>query len=254
VEIAKANDLLKIVGVNMGMAGNTAFYSMDFERAFALIDESQKIAHEIGDRFGDMFADECRAIARLLLGHWEQMAASAHVALVKARALGARRYESILLPEIAIEHFLAGRHDEAERTVREAMTISEETGTGFCGAIICGVAAKIEREPERRAAAIARGEELLRQTGLSHNHIWFRFYAIDWALENDNWMEVERQITRLAQYTAQEPLPYVDLMIDRARALMRLARDREDRTAQADLERIRATAEQYGINLDLTIP
>jgi hypothetical protein len=254
VEIAKSNNLLKIVGVNMGMAGNTAFYSMEFDHAFALIDESQRLAVQIGDRFGDMFAEECRAICFMLLGRWQELEPVANLALEKAKALGARRYESILLPLIAMLHFLAGRNDEAEAAVREAMAISEETGPGFCGAIICGIASKVEREPGRRAAAIARGEELLRQTGLSHNHIWFRFYAIDWALENRDWAEAERQIGRLAQYTAVEPLPFVDLMIDRARVLIRLGRDPDDPAAWAELERIRATAGRAGMNLDLPAP
>jgi tetratricopeptide (TPR) repeat protein len=254
VEIAKASDLLRIVGVNLAMAGNTAFYSMEFDRAFALIAESERIAIETGDRFGDMFAHECRAISLLLLGRWKELGPIAGVALEKARALGARRYESILLPPIALVHFTEGRHDAAEQTIRDAMAISEETGPGFCGAIICGIASRVERDPERRRAAIARGEALLRETGLSHNHIWFRFYAIDWALQNRDWAEAERQIGRLAQYTAQEPLPFVDLMIDRARTLIRLAADPENPAALADLERLKAMAVQYGINLDLQVP
>jgi len=112
----------------------------------------------------------------------------------------------------------------------------------------------VERDPERSAAAIVRGEALLRETGLSHNHIWFRFYAIDWALRNGDWAEAERQIGRLAQYTAAEPLPFVDLKIDRARTLIRLARDPEDPKALAELDRLKATAVQYGINLDLQVP
>jgi class 3 adenylate cyclase/tetratricopeptide (TPR) repeat protein len=253
VEIAKANNLVRIVGVNMAMAGNTAFYSMEFDHAFSLIEESRRIANETGDRFGDMFAHECRSISLLLLGRWEELGPVATTALEKARALGARRYESIILPCLALVHFMAGRHDAAEQTIREAMAISEETGPGFCGAIICGIASKVERETDRRTAALERGEQLLRETGLSHNHIWFRFYAIDWALEQRDWATAERQIGRLAQYTAAEPLPFVDLMIDRARALIRLAHDREDATALADLARVRATAEKHGINLDLTI-
>jgi class 3 adenylate cyclase/tetratricopeptide (TPR) repeat protein len=254
VEIAKANNLLRIVGVNLAMAGNTAFYSMEFDQAFAFIEESRRIANEIGDRFGDMFAYECRAISLLLLGRFEEMAPIAQTALDKARALGARRYESILLPLIALDHFVGGRQSEAEATIREAMKIAEETGPGFCGAIICGIASRVEGDPERRAAAIAGGEALLRQTGLSHNHIWFRFYAIDWALANKDWAEAERQIGRLAQYTAAEPLPFVDLMIDRARTLIRLARNPEDAVAMAELERLRATGSRYGVNLNLQIP
>jgi class 3 adenylate cyclase/tetratricopeptide (TPR) repeat protein len=253
-DIAKANNLLRIVGANLAMAGHTVFYSMEFERAFALIEESGRIAVEIGDRFGDMFADQCRSIALQQLQRWDELGRTTAAALPKARALGARRYESILLQSSALVHSMAGRHEEAEQTVRQAMAIAEETGTGFCGAAICGVAARVERDPARRAAAIARGEALLRETGISHNHIWFRYYAIDWALENRDWAEVERQIGRLAQYTAAEPLPFVDLMIDRGRALIRLSHDPGDAVGLAEIERLKAVAAQYGINLQFAIP
>jgi hypothetical protein len=126
------------------------------------------------------------------------------------------------------------------------MAIADETGPGFCGAIICGVAACVEREPERQRAALERGEELLRQTGLSHNHIWFRLFAIDWALEHRDWMAVERQVGRLLQYTAAEPLPFVELLLDRARALVTLARSPDDPAAITKLRAIRETARKAG--------
>jgi hypothetical protein len=201
-----------------------------------------------------MFAHECHTISLLWLGRWDELGPVATLALEKARALGARRYESILLPPIALVHFMAGRRDEAEQTIREAMRISEETGAGFCGGIICGIAAKVERDPERSAAAIARGEALLRETGLSHNHIWFRIFAIDRALADRDWEGVERQIGRLTQYTAAEPLPFIDLMLDRARALIRLFHDPNDPAGLEGLARVRAVTAQYGINMDFRIP
>jgi hypothetical protein len=163
-----------------------------------------------------------------------------------ARELGARRYVSILLPIYAQLRHFQQRSDEAEAAVREAMTIAEETGHGFCGAIVCGVAACVERDPARQRAALARGEELLRQTGISHNHIWFRLYVVDWALQHRDWGEVERQIGRLLQYTAAEPLPFVELMIERARILMQLGRAPDDQAALAKLRAIRETARAAG--------
>ena len=254
VEIAKENRLMRIVGVNQAMAGNTAFYSMEIEKAMGMIEDSRQLAVEIGDRFGQMFAHECRAVALSLLGRWSELESATRSALDMARELGARRYVSILLPLLAQVRHFEGRHDEAEAAIREAMTIAEETGPGFCGAIVCGVASLVERDPARRQAAITRGEALLRETGLSHNHIWFRFYAIEWALKRRDWAEVERHIGRLAQYTAAEPLAHVDLMIGRARALMRQARDPDDLVAVRELERLAALATAAGFNLEFKLP
>jgi len=228
------------------MAGNTAFYSLELDHAFAMIDGARQVAVEIGDRFGEMFALECRAVSLSLLGRWTELEAVVEKALDMARTLGAKRYVSILLPLVAQLRSFQNRPDEAEAAVREAMAIAEETGPGFCGAIVCGVAACVERDPERQRAALARGEELLRQTGLSHNHIWFRLYAIDWGLAHQDWAEVERQIGRIAQYTAAEPLPFVDLFIERARAYMQLGRAPEDSAAITKLRAILATARDAG--------
>jgi class 3 adenylate cyclase/tetratricopeptide (TPR) repeat protein len=245
-ELAKENNLLRIVWPNQAMAGNTAFYSLDFEKAFALVDSAKQVAVEIGDRFGEMFATECRAVAYGLLGRWAELEPVVIKGIEMARALGAKRYVSIQLPLLAQVRHIQDRHDEAEAAVREAMEIAEETGPGFCGAIVCGIAACVERDPERQRTALARGEELLRQTGLSHNHIWFRLFAIDWGLTHKDWAEVERQIGRLSQYTAAEPLPFVDLLIERARAYMQLGRVPDDTAAITKLRAILETARDAG--------
>jgi tetratricopeptide (TPR) repeat protein len=246
VELAKAHNLLRIVWPNQAMAGNTAFYTLELDRAFAMVDGARQVAVEIGDRFGEMFAYECRAVALALLGRWAELEPVVTKGLEMARELGARRYVSIQLPLLAQLRHSQQRHDEAEAAVREAMTIAEETGPGFCGAIVCGVAACVEREPARQRAALARGEELLRQTGLSHNHIWFRLFAIDWALQNRDWAEAERQIGRLLQYTAAEPLPFVELMIERAQSLMTLAGVPDDVAAITKLRALCETAAAAG--------
>ncbi|WP_459850135.1 adenylate/guanylate cyclase domain-containing protein [Dongia sp. agr-C8] len=246
VELARENNLLRIVWPNQAMAGNTAFYTLDFEKAFALVDGARQVAMEIGDRFGEMFATECRAVAFALLGRWAELEPVVIKGIEMARALGAKRYVSIQLPLLAQVRHAQGRHDEAEAAVREAMEIAEETGPGFCGAIVCGIAACVERDPERQRAALARGEELLRQTGLSHNHIWFRLFAIDWGLLHQDWAEVERQIGRLNQYTAAEPLPFVELLIERARIYMELGRQPDDRGTTEKLRALLETARNAG--------
>jgi tetratricopeptide (TPR) repeat protein len=253
VELARANNLLRIVWPNQAMAGNTALYSLELDHALAMFDGTRRIAVEIGDRFGEMFAHECLALNLMLARRWAEVEPVVTKGIEMARELGAQRYVAIQLPLLAMVRHFQRRHDEAEAAVREAMTLAEETGPGFCGAIVCGVAALVEREPERQRAALARGEELLRQTGLSHNHIWFRVFAIDWALAHRDWAEVERQIGRLAQYTAAEPLPFVDLLLDRARALMQSARNPDDAVVIARLEALAATAAAAGLQLDFSL-
>jgi hypothetical protein len=133
---------------------------------------------------------------------------------------------------------------------RQAMDIAEGSGLGFCGAMICGILALVEPEPVRQQAAIARGEGLLRESGLSHNHIWFRVFAIERGLASRDWPLAERQIGDLAQYTAAEPLPLIEQMIKRARALVRLGRDPADAASAGELRRLTKEAAERGVFLD----
>jgi class 3 adenylate cyclase/tetratricopeptide (TPR) repeat protein len=254
VEIAEANNLLRIVWPNQAMAGITAFYSLEIDAALQSIEAARRVAVEIGDRFGEMFAHECRSVCLTLLGRFAEVEPDILKALEMAREIGARRYVSIMLPLLALLRHSQGRYAEARTATDEAMAIADETGVGFCGAIVCGVASVVERQPERRRAAIDRGEALLRETGLSHNHIWFRLYAIEWALEAADWAALERQIGRLIQYTAAEPLPFVDFMVERARARMQLARNPDDAVATARLHALAGIAKDVGITLDFSPP
>jgi hypothetical protein len=69
---------------------------------------------------------------------------------------------------------------------------------------------------------------------------------MDWGLSHRNWAEVERQIGRLTQYTAAEPLPFVDLLIERARTYMRIGRQPDDTAAITKLRVLLETARDAG--------
>ena len=122
------------------------------------------------------------------------------------------------------------------------MAIAEATGVGFCGPLICGVQAQARGPGADGRAWIDRGEEMLEQTGLLHNHVLFRKLAIDWAIDAGDWPMVERMRQALIAYTKDEPIPYVDFFVSRAGALAALARNPDDLQAAATMERLAATA------------
>ncbi|HEY4164941.1 MAG TPA: adenylate/guanylate cyclase domain-containing protein [Dongiaceae bacterium] len=250
VEIAHDARLLRIMPANQCMAAHALLYSMRLDEALSMAEESRRLALELGDRFGEMFALECRAYILMMSGRQDGLAEITELALERSRALGARRYEAILLSILGMERHRAGRGAEGVVHARDGFRIAKETGSGFCGALICGVLCIVETDRDRRQAAIAEGRALLRETGLSHNHIWFRVYAIDWALRERDWTEAERFAGDLAQYTAREPLPTVDLMIARGRTLARLGRNPADEAALHEFEQLRAKAATAGMNID----
>jgi class 3 adenylate cyclase/tetratricopeptide (TPR) repeat protein len=250
VEIARASGLLRIVPANQAMAAYALLYDMRPDEALVLIDQARQLAIELGDRFGEMFALQTRSFAHMISGRWSAFEQPARDAMERARLLGARRYEAFLLATLALWRHRQTAGEEATSMARQAMDIAEGSGLGFCGAMICGILALVEPEPARQQAAIARGEGLLRESGLSHNHIWFRVFVIERGLASRDWPLAERQIGDLAQYTAAEPLPLIEQMIKRARVLVRLGRDPADAASAGELRRLTKEAAERGVFLD----
>jgi hypothetical protein len=141
------------------------------------------------------------------------------------------------------------RTDEAQQQLDTAMAIAQATGLGFCGPMICGVQAQACGPGADGRSWIARGEEMLEQTALLHNHVMFRKTAIDWAIDAGDWPMVERMMQELTAYAAAEPLAYVDFYVSRAGALAALARNPEDQQAAATMERLAATARAVDLRL-----
>ena len=95
--------------------------------------------------------------------------------------------------EVARVALSQGRRGEALALARAAREIAEETGPGFVGPLIHGLLALVEDTREGRGAALAAGEALLEKGAVGHNHFWFRRYAIERALLDEDWGEAERQ-------------------------------------------------------------
>jgi hypothetical protein len=108
----------------------------------------------------------------------------------------------------------------------------------------------IETERSAREAALAAGEALLAKGAVGHNHIWFRRYAIEAALQSESWDEAEAQADALVRRTAAEPLPYCDLIIERGRILARLGRQtaRDEDVRELAALRVKAAAADFRID------
>lgn len=242
VATAEAAGLLRIICANRGMVGNCHVFYCRFDAALAEVERAQAAARQIGDRFGDMFGIECAAFILMAAHRWAEAAAPAEAAMQKAIDIGARRFESITAAILAMTHLHAGDRSAATTLSDRALELAEATGLGFAGALIEGIRANILGKDPAARAAIERGEALLQATNMAHNHIFFGGFAIEWALAVGDWALAERHADKLLQFTAAEPLPYVEIVAERARLLSRMWRDPGDANARAALRGLAARA------------
>jgi hypothetical protein len=171
-------------------------------------------------------------------------------ALERARSLKARRFEAVILSACAELALVEGRRAEALSLVREGLAASEETSPGFAGPALFGLSALTEPRPEAQEAALAAGEALLAKGAVSHNHFWFRRYAIEHALRLLDWDAAERHAEALLLRMAPEAVPFATYLARRGQLLARIGWGTASESDTAKLSELRLSAAAVGLRID----
>jgi class 3 adenylate cyclase len=247
-DLADAHGFVRIAAPNRCMQANCEVYFLGVDDALERCEQALGGARRIGDRYLEMFAKECMAFTLWVAERDEQLEHVTNEALVLSRELKTDRYTSLLL--VCLVDALRNRRPRPELAglCQEALEIAQRSSVIFAGPIIYGIYALVEPEPRRQSELIREGEALLQQVTLVHNHAFFRRVAIEWALEHGHWSEAERFADGLeAYFAARERPPYIDLLVDRARALAALGRNPHDSQAIARTAALREIARSHGL-------
>ena len=246
VELCRQHGFGRIEVASLPMAAIGRYYAGELPGACADALAALAAAERVGHHRAAIIS--CHIVFFAAMSQAELDVASQHVerAIDLSRQLGAKRFEAEGLWFRAEVLSAQGRHAEALSTVRQALKMSTAAGMAFVGPSILGGLARITNDPQERQAALAEAEQLLASGSLSHNYLWFYQFAIDTALDGRDWDNAMRYAQALADYTRAEPLPLIDIIIDRARALAALGRDGCDPQIVQNLASIRERAEKIG--------
>jgi class 3 adenylate cyclase len=247
-DLADANGFLRIASPNRGMLANCEVYFLRIDEARRQCALALAEAQRIGDQYLEMFATECTAFALWVTDRHDEVTRAAEEALALSRALKTDRYTYVLLACLVS----GSRHrlppDELVPLCREALQLAERTSLTFAGPMVYGIYALVEPDARRQAELLRQGEALLQQTSLAHNWVSFFRFAMDWALECGRWSEAERFADSLARYfETRESVPYVDLLVQRARTVAAVARNPHDRESLARLGALRDEARAHDL-------
>jgi hypothetical protein len=250
VELNEAAGLTRILTANRVMMGFCRTCLCAFGAGVDDMRRGLDIARRIGNRHGEMFALHAIGSCMRAAGRYKEAAEIQPQALEHARALNARRYEAGILCGCAEVALVQGDRREALALVREGLAASEETSPGFVGPILYGLLGLIETERSAREAALAAGEALLAKGAVGHNHIWFRRFAIEAALLVEEWDVADAHADALARRTAAEPLPYSEMIVERAHILARIGRGTARDEDLEELAALRAKAAAADFRID----
>ncbi|MGE3931720.1 MAG: adenylate/guanylate cyclase domain-containing protein [Rhodospirillaceae bacterium] len=242
VALAERLGLGRVAASNRVMIGHCLLYLGEPDAGVALIRESAEAARRAGNRFGEMFARQSAGMILTFWGADEAAEAEQAPALEMARALGSRRFESILLVQRAACALRRGDRAGARGLAEEAIAVCRDIGYSFGGAMAFAVLASAIDDPAGRRAALAEGEAALGGTAASHNHFWFAYFAIDAAAGLGDWAAARRFADALEAYTRAEPLPLSDFLVARGRALADAGGAAPDDAVRARLAAVAAEA------------
>ena len=251
IELCVAHGFGRVEVANRPMLAFTHWYKEGPTAAISDADEAIAAAARVGHRRAEMIGHHAACFIRIDLLDLEAALCHAEAALALSRHLGARRFDAEALALRAEVRRRAGRRAEALADAREAARISNETAPSFIGPYALGILALATEDFSERRAALDQGEALLDHGAVSHNHLLFRRDALEASLDAADWDRVERLASALERYTHQEPLPWSDFHIRRARALAARAGVRSEPAWRADMQKLIEEGEHAGFRAAL---
>jgi class 3 adenylate cyclase/tetratricopeptide (TPR) repeat protein len=244
VEVSRAHGLGRIEVANQSMIAVTAVWCGDTQHALDVALESIDAAQRVGHDRAALVAHDITFACYRALG--KNVLARQHMdrAIVLARRLGARRFEAECLCFLGDLDFREGRRTEALENVRTALAIVRETGMAFMGPTILGGLMMITDDEAERRTASAEAEGLLAAGSISHNHVYFRLFAIDACLQTGEHDEAERHADALAAFCPEEGLSLIVFLAERGRALARAGRGERSGELATEIDRLIAEGER----------
>ena len=213
---------------NRAMLAVVHSYLAPLDGALHVLDRVRADARELRHRAAEVMADESEAWVRVTQGMHAEAIVPAERSLALAREIGSRRFVLIDQGLLAYAYWHTGRRDDAALALAEAFEVAQDIGMRFVGGILLGARALMARDATELAGVVAEAERLLAAGAPAHNHFSFRREAIDASLAHGDTQGALRHAALLEDFTRAEPLPTVDFVVARARALAAAAHGRAD--------------------------
>ncbi len=251
VDMARAQGFLKVEVAYLPMVSWAAYYMLDLTRATEVSRHAIVQASRMHNPRAELMArGQLVMVDGCIRGNHQDGLAQVERALELARTMGGPRFEAMIWFFSALLSLRAEDPAEAMAQLDKAfeIAVSSQQGLIFLGAQLYGAKALIERDALARRAALSKGQELLLQSSLSHNHFVFFDFAIQASIMGSDWDEATRYCAGLEEFVSAEPFAWADFVIARGRALIRAGQGGSSPALRAELQRLHDLAVQRELN------
>jgi tetratricopeptide (TPR) repeat protein len=232
IDEARRHGLTSVLLANLPMVCVTHHFCCEFEQATRAYEEGLELVRHIGDLRCELLLNLVASSTLLMRARHTDSTRHAEKVIALSQRVGARRFHAEALGLIAHNLLCAGERTQAQRYAMEGLEIARDSAMNYCGATLLGMFAQATDDPNARTAALKEGEALLADGSVSHTYFDYYESAIEVGLATHAWSEVRRCADALRRYTSEEPVPWAQLLMERA-------------TLLADIGEGRSTAETH---------
>ena len=230
------------------MLSVTQAYLGNFESALEVGAECEKSAGLAGDLRTQLISISTRSSVEVCRANYRQALEASARSTELAREIGARRFEAEALTLRGLAARGLRDHELANECLATGVAIARESARTYCGPWAIAALALATDEPALSRSLLDEGEAWLADGCVSHNYLEFYRHAIEVSLRSGDWSRAERYADALDAYTAEERLPWAELVIRSARTLARVGRAPTDAAARADRDAVLAKARRMQFN------
>lgn len=249
VDLAREHGFAKTAAANLSMRGFSRFYLLEIEEALQDGLDATASAREAGHPRAEMLGHVMQCYCNYYMGNFERAIENCEVVRDAVNRLGARRFGPQNDYYVALCLYRLGQKEKAMDLLDRAEPVSRRNSLHFSLVRVLSGIALITDDPGRRERALLEAEELLASGTVSHNHFAFCLDATEGCFEHAEWDRMEYYADRQEAYTREEPLPWSDLVISRARALAQWGRGNRSREVMERLRALRNQASEAGLQI-----
>jgi len=228
------------------MTGLTRRYLNEMREALEDATAAKQLAIEVGHHRSEMYSTNFTAEFLLDMGRTKEAIVASSRAMEITYLTGNERFRAYAMNQLARGLMANGDQDEAMKTLNNAIGISRKVGMTFVGPRLLGTLSICSKDNHIRRAALKEGNEILESGCHAHNQLWFLRDAIDSSLISDNRKSALKYSNWLESITEQEPLPWANYFIKRARAIVRYRQNPNEQTNTEELTRLTNLAKDVG--------
>jgi tetratricopeptide (TPR) repeat protein len=248
IELSQKHGFREIEAAHLPMRGLTRFFEVRFQEGREDCTAGAILAEATGQMRAQLVSHQVLSYLLAEMERHEEAIAASEKTIELSRILGATNLETSAMTQMARSLFDIGRRPEAITLARKAYQMIRESGLAFLGPTVLGNLAWITDVEDERSKALREGEALLGQNSVSHNYARFYRFAAEVSLDTGQWREAERYALALENYFRPEPLPWCEIIVDRARALAAHGRGNRGSIMFESLVRLRDRAKSRDFN------